>query len=407
MWGSQAFVGSDYPATHSTSGILQGEDQEMPTQNGFFAGGNGTGRPDRQHVRVLHRQPGRLHGRPVGPGLHERLEPRRRSAERLPGRQRRGRLPGARPPRPAAGGCTLNAAVVERRPAALGASTSRWPGSSTRSSASGCSAATRSRRRPARTPAASAADRTGTAPLPLGGDGQLGTKYGDAAIVEKYSEEGATLLKNDGNALPLTASDLAGGILVTGSSANHTVADPTNEASTGFIDRDAVNPLEQLKQFSGNPNAFTFVPANDPTGQPVPCLVTNHSSPTGAAPAAAPPAACNATSGLQRASGATVATVATDQVDQKVDYTTASTAGQLAGSKAYQWSGWVYVPDRRHVPVGAAVQRAERERHVRLRQQREPGDRRARHAHAGERAEHLRRDDARARRRTPATRRRC
>ena len=36
-WGSQAFVGSDYPATHSTSAILQGEDQEMPTQNGFFA----------------------------------------------------------------------------------------------------------------------------------------------------------------------------------------------------------------------------------------------------------------------------------------------------------------------------------------------------------------------------------
>ena len=37
LWGSQAFVGSDYPATHSTSGILQGEDQEMPTQNGFFS----------------------------------------------------------------------------------------------------------------------------------------------------------------------------------------------------------------------------------------------------------------------------------------------------------------------------------------------------------------------------------
>ena len=45
MWGSQALVGSDYPATHATSGILQGEDQEMPTQNGFFAGGNGTNDP--------------------------------------------------------------------------------------------------------------------------------------------------------------------------------------------------------------------------------------------------------------------------------------------------------------------------------------------------------------------------
>jgi beta-glucosidase len=37
LWGSQAFVGSDYPATHSTSAILQGEDQEMPTQAGFFS----------------------------------------------------------------------------------------------------------------------------------------------------------------------------------------------------------------------------------------------------------------------------------------------------------------------------------------------------------------------------------
>ena len=115
-------------------------------------------------------------------------------------------------------------------------------------------------------------DRTGAAPLPDGptsGTPVLGTKNGDAAIVEKYAELGATLLKNDGKALPLTAADLAGGILVAGGNANHTVADPTNEASTGMRDRNAVNPLQQLKAFSGNPGAFTFVPANDPTGQPV------------------------------------------------------------------------------------------------------------------------------------------
>ena len=48
-------------------------------------------------------------------------------------------------------------------------------------------------------------DRTGTAPLPTGptsGTPVLGTKNGDAAIVEKYSEEGATLLKNNGSGLP-------------------------------------------------------------------------------------------------------------------------------------------------------------------------------------------------------------
>ena len=32
----------------------------------------------------------------------------------------------------------------------------------------------------------------------------------------------------------------------------------------GFIDRDAVNPLQQLKEFSGNRSAFTFVAGNDP-----------------------------------------------------------------------------------------------------------------------------------------------
>ena len=84
------------------------------------------------------------------------------------------------------------------------------------------------------------------------------------------------------------------------------LADPTIEAALGFVDRDAVNPLEQLKALSGDPGAFTFVPANDPTGQPVPCKVTSTASPTGAAPAAAPPALCGAGSGLQRSSGATV-----------------------------------------------------------------------------------------------------
>src|SRR3954454_12256319 len=37
LWHSQALIGSDYPATHSTFGILQGEDQEMPTPQGFFS----------------------------------------------------------------------------------------------------------------------------------------------------------------------------------------------------------------------------------------------------------------------------------------------------------------------------------------------------------------------------------
>src|SRR5262249_42469247 len=45
LWGSAAMVGTDYPAQHSTSGIFQGMEQEMPTTNGFMNGGNGTNDP--------------------------------------------------------------------------------------------------------------------------------------------------------------------------------------------------------------------------------------------------------------------------------------------------------------------------------------------------------------------------
>src|SRR4029077_2183216 len=48
LWGSAAMVGTDYPAQHSTSGVLQGMEQEMPTTNGFNAGGNGSHHPTRR-----------------------------------------------------------------------------------------------------------------------------------------------------------------------------------------------------------------------------------------------------------------------------------------------------------------------------------------------------------------------
>ena len=40
LWGSVAMVGSDYPATHSTSAIFQGEAQEQPTTSGYFSDSN-------------------------------------------------------------------------------------------------------------------------------------------------------------------------------------------------------------------------------------------------------------------------------------------------------------------------------------------------------------------------------
>ena len=74
--------------------------------------------------------------------------------------------------------------------------------------------------------------------------------------------------EDDGDALPITSADLAAGIFVTGSSANHTVADPTSEASTpGFIGRDAIDPVQQLKGFSGDPEERVHLRSRDRPGR--------------------------------------------------------------------------------------------------------------------------------------------
>jgi beta-glucosidase len=86
-----------------------------------------------------------------------------------------------------------------------------------------------------------------------------------------------------------------------------------------------VNPLQQLEALSGNPGAFTFVPANDPTGQAVPssALSTSASSVTG---------------NLARTSGPGSPTL-----DPTIDFTTVSGHGQLAPG-SYTWTGYLFVP---------------------------------------------------------------
>ena len=98
MWGSAAMVGTDYPAQHSTSGIFQGMEQEMPTTNGFMDGGNGTNDPTGSTCAYYTGNPGGFTGRRLGPELHERQQPHRRDPEPLPGLGRH-RLPRARPAR--------------------------------------------------------------------------------------------------------------------------------------------------------------------------------------------------------------------------------------------------------------------------------------------------------------------
>ncbi|WP_084286237.1 glycoside hydrolase family 3 C-terminal domain-containing protein [Solirubrobacter soli] len=308
LWHSQAFIGSDYPATHSTSGILQGEDQEMPTQTGFFSADTGNPATDPTGSTCL-----------MGTGADQV-----KVDCSVPGATHAGGIPGPNCP---ANGCKLVDAVMNGTMplAVFNQSLARILYQEQRFGLLGCD----------QTPVASTCtnpggigtDRTGTAPLPVGstsGTPVLGTKNGDAAIVERMSEEGATLLKNTGSGLPLVASGLNDGdVLVTGANANHTVADPTNEASTGMIDRNAVNPLQQLKEYSGKPGAFTFAPANDPTGYPVPSSALSRSN--------------SAVTGNLARTGPGAGN------DSSLDFTSVSAAGQLAPG-SYSWTGYIYVP---------------------------------------------------------------
>ncbi len=312
LWGSKAMVGSDYPATHSASAIYQGEDQEQPTVTGFFSASN------------------TLNGGNATDATGDTCADASGNAESCatPGAVHVGGIPGAGCP---VSGCTLVQAVANGTVplSVFNQALATMLYQEERFGMLGCN----------QTPVAASCtnpggvngDTSGTAPLPAGPSSgatpaaDLGTKSGDAAVVEKMSEEGAVLLKNDSSTLPITTNDLSGGILVTGPGAEYTIADPTSEASVGFADRDAISPLEQLKAFSQDPGAFTYVPANSPSGEPVPSGVLSDSN-------------TSVTGHLDRTEGPGSPTT-----DSSLDFTTVSANGQLAPG-AYTWTGYVYVP---------------------------------------------------------------
>ena len=326
MWHSKAMIGSDYPAIHSTSAILQGADQEMPPLNGFFSEvpvGQGTGFGAAVATDPTGSTCADANGNKVDCSA--------------PGAFHVGGYPGHDCPQPSAPAgaprqCTLVDAVVNGHIplAVFNQALARVLYQEERFGLLGCEDTPRSSL--CTNPGGVGSDRSGTAPLPQGpttGVPQLGTKNGDAAVVEKYSEEGATLLKNNRRALPISRRDLAGGILVTGAGADHTIADPTGEAALGFVDRNAVSPLEQLRTFSGRPGAFNYVPAFDSTGRAVPPTALSTQT-------TAPPTA--ATGGLTRTSGP-----GSPRVDRSIEFTSESGSNRLAPGN-YSWTGYVYVP---------------------------------------------------------------
>ncbi len=157
-------------------------------------------------------------------------------------------------------------------------------------------------------------------------------KRHDGGIVERASEQGAVLLKNARHILPLTKRNLRKGILVVGDAAEYMPADPGTEQAVGYPDRDAISPLEQLKQFAPRHSKITFLPlmpGTPPTpsdGSPVPKAVLSTNG-------------VKVGNGLERTAGP-----GAPRVDHQIDFTKLSKHGQLAPGTTYTWTGYVNVP---------------------------------------------------------------
>jgi len=157
-------------------------------------------------------------------------------------------------------------------------------------------------------------------------------KTHDGAVSERASEEGAVLLKNARHTLPLRRADLRKGVLVVGESAEYMPADPGTEQAVGYPDRDAISPLEQLRQFAPKRSKITYLPFM-PSATPTPGDGT------------AVPRAVLSTDGAKAGTGLLrTAGPGAPRTDNQIDFTSLSGHGQLAFGKTYTWTGYVNVP---------------------------------------------------------------
>jgi len=329
LWHSKVFVASDYGAVHSSSGFLQGDDREDPTET-YFSSANPEGILENSDLGID------SSSSTCADRNGNQVSCTESGARHVAG------IPGPGCP---ADGCSLSNAVANGTVplAAFNQALARVLYQEERFGLLGCD----NSHADCKNPGGMGSNRTGLAPLAEGarsGQPELGTKNGDAAISEQVAEEGGVLLKNESQTLPITEGDLKRGIAVSGPGAEYLVANPNNEGAAGFPDRNAISPLEQLQALSEAPSAFAYTPANSPTGQPIPCEVLNSLSSTGTAPIGVPSHKCDARSGLKRSSGAGFDHLIEDRVDSKVDYSSVSPEGQLPGGKVYHWDGWIYVP---------------------------------------------------------------
>jgi beta-glucosidase len=301
MWGSKAIIGPDYGAVHSTSAILQGLDMEPGSS--FFGTTNETTTDPT--------------GDTCADAAAHPVSCAAAGAVHVAG------IPGTGC---GAAGCSVGNAVTSGAlpVSVFNQSLATMLYQEQRFGMLGCDSTSGS----CANPGGVGGDRTGTAALPAGpttGKPVIGTKNGDAAVVEKMAEEGAVLLKNGASTLPVTGRDLKSGVAVSGPGAEYTIANPNNEGATGFADQDAIDPLQQLKGLSGEPAAFSYSPVGGPTGYPVGASALSTSS-------------TSVTGGLERTTGP-----GSPEVNSTLDYTTVSGHGQLRPGD-YTWAGYVDVP---------------------------------------------------------------
>ena len=318
LWRSNAFVGSDYPAIHSTSAMTQGAAQEF-FEPYFFADNDPVTAPPFNNI---------VPNDPTGDECvaGDTATPVACSA---PNARHIGGIAGSGCD-PANGCGLVNAVITGNLPLAVfNQALAEILYQEQRFGLLGCD----------QTPVANTCtnpggvngDRSGNAPLPTGptagatAAADLGTENGDAAVVEQAAEEGAVLLKDDNASLPLTQSVLRTGITVSGAGAEYLIAAPSNEASTGFPTRNAISPLRQLKAFAPAGSRIDFSPANDPTGYLVPSTELSTQS------------------GIVDGHLLRTAGPGSPSKDAQLNFTTVSHQGQLAPGD-YTWTGYVYAP---------------------------------------------------------------
>ena len=141
----------------------------------------------------------------------------------------------------------------------------------------------------------------------------------NAKIIEKTGEEAAVLLKNEGAALPLKATDLDSVLLIGPTAAQVDAIGINGERSVGLPSRQ-VGPLAALKKISGNAN-IQFAVNDDMTGTPLPARVFSH----------------DGKPGLERTGSGT------SQTDAQLNFTTAG-GNALAPNSTVTWKGTLTPP---------------------------------------------------------------